>query len=158
MLIALAIAPILLLAGLWPSRPTTASNTIPDRVSALFEGTAAAPSNSPDRLTQTSSLRARYWNDAFKVFDKHPWHGTGADTYSVSRLPFRTDTIQVLHAHGFIPQVMADLGLFGLGDCAGAGAGVVGRRTADPRRRKAIADEVARRGRRQTPGRGRDCA
>lgn len=113
MLIALAVSPFLLLA-LVAVKADDGLNTIPDRVGALFEGTAAAPSNSPDRLTQTSSLRARYWNDAFKVFDKHPWHGTGADTYSVSRLPFRTDTIQVLHAHGFIPQVMADLGILGL--------------------------------------------
>lgn len=113
LLIALAIAPFVFLAGV----AATADNglgAIPDRASALFEGTAAAPSNSPDRLTQTSSLRARYWNDAFKVWDKHPWLGTGADTYSVSRLPFRTDTIQVVHAHGFIPQVMSDLGLVGL--------------------------------------------
>lgn len=113
MLIALAISPFLLV-GLIAIKADNGVNAIPDRVSALFEGTAAAPSNSPDRLTQTSSLRARYWNDAFKIFEKHSWHGTGADTYSVSRLPFRTDTIQVLHAHGFIPQVMADLGVLGL--------------------------------------------
>lgn len=113
LLIALAIAPFVLLAGI-AAKADKGLGAIPDRASALFEGTAAAPSNSPDRLTQTSSLRARYWNDAFKVWDKHPWLGTGADTYSVSRLPFRTDTIQVVHAHGFIPQVMSDLGLVGL--------------------------------------------
>lgn len=113
LLIGLAIAPFILLAGV-AVKADNGLSAIPDRASALFEGTAAAPSNSPDRLTQTSSLRARYWSDAFKVYGEHRWHGTGADTYSVSRLPFRTDTIQVLHAHGFIPQVMSDLGLLGL--------------------------------------------
>ncbi len=113
LLIALAIAPFVLIAGV----AVTADNgisAIPDRASALFEGTATAPTNSPDRLTQTTSLRARYWNDAFKVYDEHAWKGTGADTYSVARLPFRTDIIDVLHAHGFIPQVLSDLGIFGL--------------------------------------------
>lgn len=113
LLIGLAITPFIVLVGI-AVKADNGLSTIPDRASALFEGTAAAPSNSPDRLTQTSSLRARYWNDAFKVFGEHEWRGTGADTYSVSRLPFRTDTIQVLHAHGFIPQVMADLGILGL--------------------------------------------
>ncbi len=113
LLIALAIAPFALIGGI----AVTADNgigAIPDRASALFEGTATAPTNSPDRLTQTTSLRARYWNDAFKVYDKHAWKGTGADTYSVARLPYRTDIIDVLHAHGFVPQVLSDLGVVGL--------------------------------------------
>lgn len=88
--------------------------TFKDRIDQTLTGGTAAPANSPGRLADANSLRGRYWSDAFEVFSAHKLHGTGSDTFSVSRLPYRTDFIEVQHAHGFIPQVMADLGWLGL--------------------------------------------
>lgn len=113
LLVALAISPILLAGGVAMSSDQGLGK-ITAGVGDMFDPDEAAPSNSPDRLTQTSSLRARYWRDAFKVFADNTVHGTGADTYYASRLPYRHDTIKVRHAHGFVPQMMADLGVLGL--------------------------------------------
>lgn len=113
LLVCLALSPFVLLAGI-AVKADNGLGAVSDGVGNLFDGSKLAPPNSPDRLTQTSSLRARYWSDAFKIYGNHKLHGTGGDTYSVARLPYRHDTIQVLHAHGFVPQVMADLGTIGL--------------------------------------------
>lgn len=88
--------------------------TFKDRVDQTLTGGTAAPANSPSRLADGNSLRGRYWSDAMEIFGAHKLRGTGSDTFSVSRLPFRSDFVEVKHAHGFIPQVMADLGWLGL--------------------------------------------
>jgi O-antigen ligase/cytochrome c-type biogenesis protein CcmH/NrfG len=75
---------------------------------------AKLPSNSPDRLTAVASVRAQYWDEALKVFKAHPALGVGADGYEVARLRYRTGPLVVKHAHGFIVQTLADLGLVGL--------------------------------------------
>jgi O-antigen ligase/Tfp pilus assembly protein PilF len=75
---------------------------------------AKLPSNSPDRLTAVASVRAQYWDEALKVFKAHPTLGAGADGYEVARLRYRTGPLVVKHAHGYIVQTMADLGLVGL--------------------------------------------
>ena len=46
--------------------------------------------NTPDRLTATSSVRARYWEEAFDVHGVSPWVGTGAGAYATVRNRFRT--------------------------------------------------------------------
>jgi len=74
----------------------------------------SAPTNSPSRLTETSSGRARYWNEAFKVHAEAPWLGTGAGAYGTLRLKYRLDERRVEHAHGYVVQTLADLGWVGL--------------------------------------------
>jgi O-antigen ligase len=75
---------------------------------------AKLPGNSPDRLTAVASVRAQYWDEALKVFKAHPALGAGANGYEVARLRYRTGPLVVKHAHGFIVQTLADLGLVGL--------------------------------------------
>jgi tetratricopeptide (TPR) repeat protein len=41
--------------------------------------------------------------------------GVGADAYAVARKRYRKDPVEVTHAHGYVPQTAADLGLVGLG-------------------------------------------
>jgi hypothetical protein len=113
LLILLAISPFVLVGAI-AVKADNGLGSISDGVSNLFDGSKLAPPNSPDRLTQTSSLRARYWADAFKIYDDHKLHGTGGNTYSVARLPYRHDTLRVQQAHGFVPQVMSDFGTIGL--------------------------------------------
>jgi O-Antigen ligase len=76
--------------------------------------TNAKVSNTPGRLTAVASVRARYWNEALKVFRAHPLLGAGAEGYRTARLRYRTAPIEVRHAHGFVVQTLADLGLVGL--------------------------------------------
>jgi tetratricopeptide (TPR) repeat protein len=61
-----------------------------------------------------ASVRARYWNDALKIFEERPLAGVGVGGYQFARLRIRTDTLDVLHAHGFVVQVLADRGIVGL--------------------------------------------
>ncbi|MDA0182504.1 O-antigen ligase family protein [Solirubrobacter phytolaccae] len=74
----------------------------------------AAPQNTPDRLTQASSGRARYWREALKVHAESPWIGTGAGAYGTMRLRYRIDERRVGHAHGYVVQTLSDLGWVGL--------------------------------------------
>jgi hypothetical protein len=74
----------------------------------------SGPSNSPERLTATSSGRARYWREAMKVHAQAPWLGTGAGSYGTLRLRYRLDGRQVQHAHGYVVQTLSDLGWVGL--------------------------------------------
>ncbi|HEY7076173.1 MAG TPA: O-antigen ligase family protein [Solirubrobacteraceae bacterium] len=73
------------------------------------------PSNSPDRLKATASVRARYWREALDVHRLSPWVGTGAGSYKTVRLRFRHDRLTVQHAHSSVLQTLADLGWVGLG-------------------------------------------
>ncbi len=81
---------------------------------ALTNPNARPPSNTPDRLTAVASVRARYWKEALQVFKAHPLLGSGAEGYATAHLRYRTETLSVRHAHGFLVQTLADLGLLGL--------------------------------------------
>jgi hypothetical protein len=48
------------------------------------------------------------------VHGVEPWLGTGAGAYATVRTRFRTGTLYVRHAHGYVPQTLADLGWIGL--------------------------------------------
>lgn len=80
----------------------------------LTDPNARTPANTPDRLTATSSVRARYWREALDIHATEPWLGTGAGSYSTVRTRFRDDALEVRHAHGYVVQTLADLGWAGL--------------------------------------------
>jgi O-antigen ligase len=71
-------------------------------------------SNAPDRLTAVGSVRARYWNEALKMFRAHKALGVGAGSYATVRPRFRRDTLDVRHAHGYVVQTLADMGIVGM--------------------------------------------
>jgi O-antigen ligase len=75
---------------------------------------AAVPPNTPGRLTAIGSVRARYWNEALKIFQAHPALGSGARSYGTARLRYRTEDLEANDAHGFVVQTLSDLGLIGL--------------------------------------------
>jgi hypothetical protein len=74
----------------------------------------ATISNAPDRLTAVGSVRARYWNEALKIARAHKALGVGAGGYATVRPHFRADTLDVRHAHGYVVQTLADLGVVGM--------------------------------------------
>lgn len=102
-------APIALLVAL-----ALSAGGISGQVSALTDPNAPPPSDGPDRLTQTGSVRARYWRDSVRIWESAPLIGTGAGAYYTLRARHRQDAINVRHAHGWVPQTLADLGLLGL--------------------------------------------
>ena len=59
-------------------------------------------------------MRASYWNEALKAFRDHRWRGVGAGGYATVRTRYRQDELAVRHAHGYVMQTLADLGLIGL--------------------------------------------
>ena len=109
----LAVIPVILLVAL-ASAPGGVDGQVSKAWDQLTNPNAATPANTPDRLTATSSVRARYWEEAFDVHGVSPWIGTGAGAYATVRNRFRTGTLYVRHAHGYVPQTMADLGWAGL--------------------------------------------
>jgi hypothetical protein len=90
------------------------TGSISHAVDSLTNPNAKPPSNTADRLTAVASVRARYWKEAIQIFEAHPGLGAGALGYHTARLRYRSVTIDVHHAHGFIVQTLADLGLVGL--------------------------------------------
>ena len=90
------------------------TGSISHAVSAVTNPNAKTPPNTPGRLTAVASVRARYWKEALQVFNAHPALGAGAEGYATARLRYRTETLVVTHAHGFVVQTLADLGIVGL--------------------------------------------
>jgi hypothetical protein len=90
------------------------TGSISHAVSSLTDPNAKPPPNTPGRLTAVASVRARYWKEALQIFDAHPALGAGAGGYDTARLRYRDETLEVRHAHGYVVQTLADLGLVGL--------------------------------------------
>lgn len=113
-LVALSLVPFVV-AGALLGSDRGLGGTISDSVTKLTDPDATLPANDPGRLTAVGSVRARYWDQGFQIFDEAPWKGVGAGGYATVRPRFRNDDLAVRHAHGYVPQTAADLGLLGLG-------------------------------------------
>ncbi|HET9013670.1 MAG TPA: O-antigen ligase family protein, partial [Gemmatimonadaceae bacterium] len=113
--VAVATAVVVLgVGGAAAAAPGSLNERVSQEWQQLTDPNAATPANTPDRLTATSSVRARYWDEAFKVHGLSPWLGTGAGAYAIVRNRYRHDALAVRHAHGYVPQTLADLGWAGL--------------------------------------------
>ena len=113
-LVALALVPLAGVGSLAVSeRGLTGS--ISHGWSQLTDPNAVQPANDPSRLASVGGVRARYWDDGFTIWHKARWRGVGADAYATARRPIQLDRLRVRHAHGYVPQTLADLGLIGLG-------------------------------------------
>jgi hypothetical protein len=113
LLVVLALVPIVF-AGYLFTTDRGFGGSISHAWTTLTDPNAFTPPNDPSRLTAIGSVRSRYWNEALKTWKDHPWQGVGAEGYATARPFYRQDTLDVLHAHGFAVQTLADLGLIGL--------------------------------------------
>jgi hypothetical protein len=104
-----ALVPVLALGAV-----ALSSEGLGGTLDSLTNPDAKVPSNGPDRLTATGSVRARYWRDALNVWSHDVVLGAGAGAYPIARARVRKDAIDVQHAHGYVVQTLADLGLVGL--------------------------------------------
>jgi hypothetical protein len=115
LLLSLPAIAVVVFLGLLAHSHRGLTGSVSHGVSSLTDPNAPLPStNTPGRLTSIGSVRARYWNEALEVFSEHPAVGAGAGGYATARLRRRTETIDVTHAHGYLVQTLADLGLVGL--------------------------------------------
>ena len=114
LLLSLLVVLILAFFGALAASHRGLTGSISHGLHALTDPHAAVPANTPGRLTAVGSVRARYWNEALKVFDAHKALGAGAEGYATARLRYRTETLDVRHAHGYLVQTLADLGIVGL--------------------------------------------
>jgi hypothetical protein len=73
-----------------------------------------APSNEPGRLIETGNVRPIYWSRALDVWREHRLEGAGAGSFAQAQLRFRDQPTQGRHAHGYVHQTLADLGLLGV--------------------------------------------
>ena len=73
------------------------------------------PQNDPGRLIETGNVRTIYWARAIDVWREHELAGAGAGSFAQAQLRFRDEPAQGRHAHGYVHQTLADLGLIGLG-------------------------------------------
>jgi O-antigen ligase len=105
---------VLLFAGALAHSQRGFTGSISHAFNALTDPNAKPPPNTPGRLTAVASVRARYWKEALQIFAAHPALGAGAGGYRTARLRYRTETLEVRHAHGFLVQTLADLGIVGL--------------------------------------------
>ncbi len=69
---------------------------------------------SPGRLLSVANSRGQYWHEALKVGRGALFHGVGAGGYATARTRYTTSRHAAAHAHGYLPQTFADLGLLGL--------------------------------------------
>jgi tetratricopeptide (TPR) repeat protein len=74
----------------------------------------AGVSNSAARLTQFGSSRPLYWSEGITVGDHAPFKGVGALGYATARTRYTTNAHVAAHAHSYVVQMYADLGLLGL--------------------------------------------
>ena len=109
----LALVAVVLVVAL-ASAPGGIDGQISKTWDQLTNPNAPTPANTPGRFTAASSVRARYWDEAFAVHGVAPLVGTGAGAYATVRTRFRKDALFVRHAHGYVPQTLADLGWTGL--------------------------------------------
>ncbi len=113
-LLSLLVLAVIACAGALAASHRGLTGSISHGFHSLTNTHAAVPANTPGRLTAIGSVRARYWNEALKVFQAHPVLGAGARSYGTARLRYRTEDLEANDAHGFVVQTLADLGLVGL--------------------------------------------
>jgi O-antigen ligase len=87
--------------------------TVSDRVGELTNENASTPGGAA-RLGSASSSRSAYWRSAGQIFEERPLLGRGANSFGLAHLRYRKDGLAAQHAHGFLAQTLADLGLIGV--------------------------------------------
>jgi tetratricopeptide (TPR) repeat protein len=111
-LAALATVPLVVLVALAFS-DRGIGGTVSDRWDDLTEE-QTTPQNDPGRLIETGNVRTIYWARALDVWRAHDVAGAGAGGFDQAQLRYRDQPAQGRHAHGFVHQTLADLGLIGL--------------------------------------------
>ncbi len=109
----LVVIPVVVVVALATSDKGLTGN-IESGWNSLTSEEATTPANSPSRFGSTASVRSRYWREAGDIWVNHYYKGSGAGTFEITRKQYRRSPVVVAHAHGQVPQALADLGLAGV--------------------------------------------
>jgi hypothetical protein len=71
-------------------------------------------SQNPGRLVELSNSRPRYWREGLKVGEHAFVKGTGAGGFLTARTHYTNDLLIAGHAHSYVIETFADLGLIGI--------------------------------------------
>ena len=111
--------------------------------SSQFSGGECA--NAPGRLADLcANNRVAWWKESLHIARGRPVGGSGAGTFGIARLRYRTDASQTAEPHSVPFQVVADVGVVGLALLVATVVGAVlgirrGLRLATPGERRAVA-------------------
>ena len=67
-----------------------------------------------NRIVQLGNTRPLYWGEGLTVGEHSLLHGVGAEGFATARTAYTTSGGFVSHAHSYVIQVFADLGLIGI--------------------------------------------
>lgn len=81
---------------------------------STLTSTNASVGDTPGRLVDVANSRPRYWSEGFTVGAHAPVEGAGALGYAVARERWTSDPLLVTHAHSYVIQTFADLGVLGI--------------------------------------------
>ncbi len=112
LLVAVALVPLGGLAALGAS-----SRGLTGEVSHIWSTLTNANgvvNQSPGRLVELSNSRPRYWREGLRVGEHALVKGVGAGGFQTARTRYSTDQLVVGHAHSYVIETFADLGLIGV--------------------------------------------
>lgn len=92
----------------------TVTTKLERRIDDLVSERAPQPTEGAGRLVATASTRSAYWREALDLFSERPLTGWGADAFEITRLRHRHGPLGARHAHGYLAQQAADLGVLGV--------------------------------------------
>jgi hypothetical protein len=112
LLVALSFVPVGVLVAL-----ATSSRGLTGEVSHAWSSLTNPNSvvhETPGRLAELSSSRARYWREGLRVGEHALLAGTGALGFATARTRYNSDPLPVKHAHSYLVETFADFGLLGV--------------------------------------------
>jgi O-Antigen ligase len=113
LVVLVAMVPIAAVAAVAASR-----RGLPGEIShawhTLTSPNSQQPGDNAGRLAQLGNSRPIYWSEGLKVGEHAVLKGVGAVGFDTARTRYTTTTLQVAHAHSYLIETFADLGVIGL--------------------------------------------
>ena len=75
---------------------------------------SSQPGNTAARLGSLGNSRSVYWHEGLQVGEHAPLAGVGAGGFDTARTRYTTNSTVFAHAHSYLIETFADLGLIGL--------------------------------------------
>jgi tetratricopeptide (TPR) repeat protein len=112
LIVLVALVPVAGVAG-----AAASSRGLTGQVSHAWNTLTSASSsvgNNPGRLGELGNSRGLYWREGLKVGEHALLAGVGAGGFDTARTRYTTNSLQVAHAHSYLIETFADLGLIGV--------------------------------------------
>jgi hypothetical protein len=81
---------------------------------STLTSTSSRVGYTPSRLVDLANSRPQYWREGLTVWSHAPLAGVGAGGFQFAQTRYTDDTAYAHHAHSYVIQTFADLGLIGI--------------------------------------------